>query len=158
MKTIPVRDLRNEYGRVLREVEEDGETYTITNHGRAVAQISPVPQAAGPREGVPLGEAFGQLSAAMTTSDIDALKADLDQARWEPRDPFTEKVLRDAGLDVAAADEVERIHREHLGQERFGHERMDAGSKEVIARESEQFAADQAQFSTGRTISVEGNG
>ena len=40
MKTIAHRQLRNESGRILRDVQQ-GETYRITNHGEVVAILSP---------------------------------------------------------------------------------------------------------------------
>lgn len=40
-RTIPHRELRNNSSAILREVEA-GETFTITNHGKPVAVLSPV--------------------------------------------------------------------------------------------------------------------
>ena len=39
--TIAHRELRNQSGEVLRAVEA-GESFTVTNHGRAVARLIPV--------------------------------------------------------------------------------------------------------------------
>lgn len=41
MATISHREMRNNSAEVLRRVEA-GETITVTNHGRAVARLSPV--------------------------------------------------------------------------------------------------------------------
>ena len=87
VKAIPVRDLRNEYGRILNEVEENDESYTITNHGRVVAQIVPPPRETGPREGVPLADVTG-LAGPFDPTRIESLKADLAAANWESEDPF----------------------------------------------------------------------
>ena len=40
-KTISHRELRNESGRILREVQQ-GETFVITNNGQPVAEIVPM--------------------------------------------------------------------------------------------------------------------
>jgi prevent-host-death family protein len=41
MRTIPQRELRNDIGRILREVEA-GETIEVTVDGRPVARIIPI--------------------------------------------------------------------------------------------------------------------
>jgi prevent-host-death family protein len=67
VKTITARELRNEYARILRELEDAGEGYTITNHGRPVARITPiapVPDRLRAFSGVPLSAAAGLNSAA----------------------------------------------------------------------------------------------
>ena len=71
MKTITARELRNEYARILRELEDAGEGYTITNHGRPVARITsiaPVPDRLRAFSGVPLNAA-ASLNAAAGTFD-----------------------------------------------------------------------------------------
>ncbi len=42
-RTIPLRELRNDVSRVLREVDE-GRTIRVTVRGRPVADLVPVPQ------------------------------------------------------------------------------------------------------------------
>lgn len=51
-RTIPQRELRNDIGKVLREVER-GRTIRVTVDGRPVADLVPVPQR---RAAVPWGE------------------------------------------------------------------------------------------------------
>ena len=41
-RTIPQRELRNQIGKVLREVEEEGKTIRVTVDGRPVADLVPV--------------------------------------------------------------------------------------------------------------------
>ena len=53
MRTIPQRELRNQIGRVLREVEA-GERVRITVAGRPVADLVPI--GSGPRRFVPAAE------------------------------------------------------------------------------------------------------
>ncbi|WP_328293834.1 type II toxin-antitoxin system prevent-host-death family antitoxin [Kineococcus sp. NBC_00420] len=67
MKTITARELRNEYARILRELEDAGEGYTITNHGRPVAHITPiapVPDRLRAFSGIPLSAAASLNAAA----------------------------------------------------------------------------------------------
>lgn len=84
-QAIPVRSLRNEYGRILREVAT-GESFTITNDGVPVATIGPyVPTTpTGPREGVPVSELRELLRVAprMTPQERADLDADLAEADW----------------------------------------------------------------------------
>jgi antitoxin (DNA-binding transcriptional repressor) of toxin-antitoxin stability system len=87
VKTIPVRELRNEYGRILKEIEETGESYVITNHGHVVAQIGPPPQPTGPREGVPVRDLAG-LPGTLTTEAAEDLRRDLAEADWAAEDPW----------------------------------------------------------------------
>ncbi|WP_432484967.1 type II toxin-antitoxin system Phd/YefM family antitoxin [Kineococcus esterisolvens] len=79
MKTVPVRDVRNHYAQIMREVQ-DGETFTVTIEGRPVATISPYspPRPAGPQTWVPVGEVVGALSH-LRPGLADRLRADLDE-------------------------------------------------------------------------------
>jgi prevent-host-death family protein len=43
-RTIPQRELRNDIGKVLREVEEGSKTIRVTVDGRPVADLVPVSQ------------------------------------------------------------------------------------------------------------------
>ncbi len=42
-REIPVRELRNDVSRILREVEQ-GQSFTVTSRGRPVARVVPTPQ------------------------------------------------------------------------------------------------------------------
>jgi len=88
MQSIHARELRNEYARVLREVEA-GESFTITNQGRPVAQIAPVPVGgAGPRDSVPFGEIAGALDY-LGPAKADELRQQMDEMfDTELEDPF----------------------------------------------------------------------
>lgn len=46
---IPVRELRNDVSRILREVE-GGASFTVTSRGRPVARVVPLPQTWVPGE------------------------------------------------------------------------------------------------------------
>jgi prevent-host-death family protein len=82
MKTIAQRELRNQIGRVLREVEA-GERVRITVNGRPVADLVPIGQTRRtfvPREEVlkmireaPLDANFAADVAAVTGGTIDEL-------------------------------------------------------------------------------------
>ena len=45
-RTIPATDAAKNFGRLVDRVREEGATYVIERHGRAVAQIGPVSPAA----------------------------------------------------------------------------------------------------------------
>ena len=40
-KTISAAEANRQFSRVLREVREEGTTYTVTSHGEPVARITP---------------------------------------------------------------------------------------------------------------------
>jgi prevent-host-death family protein len=40
-KTISAAEANRQFSRVLREVREEGATYTVTSHGEPVARITP---------------------------------------------------------------------------------------------------------------------
>jgi prevent-host-death family protein len=42
MKTLGVRELTERIKEILRMVEEDGETFEVTNHGEVIARLVPV--------------------------------------------------------------------------------------------------------------------
>ncbi|WP_432509141.1 type II toxin-antitoxin system Phd/YefM family antitoxin [Kineococcus auxinigenes] len=102
MRTITARELRNEYARILRELEDAGEGYTITNHGRPVARITPiapVPDRLRAFSGVPLSAAAGLNSAAgpfdhdrfdrQVAATLDPVARDPYAGRDEPDDGTT---------------------------------------------------------------------
>ena len=52
-RTIPLRELRNDVSAILRAVESEGETFTITVRGKPVARLMPFTEEPGPRRFVP---------------------------------------------------------------------------------------------------------
>jgi len=74
-RTIPQRELRNNVGAILRDVEA-GATFTVTVRGRAVAQLGPVTDAE-PRLDVDRDRIRRILSMPL---DSKAFAADLDAA------------------------------------------------------------------------------
>ena len=70
MRTLGIRELRDTMSEVLRAVEEEGAVIEVTNHGRVVARLVPVPRPQlAPEE-------IDELIAA-----IDSVAAELG-ARW----------------------------------------------------------------------------
>jgi prevent-host-death family protein len=47
-RTIPLRELRNDVSAILRAVEQEGATFTITVRGRPVARLGPATEGFGP--------------------------------------------------------------------------------------------------------------
>jgi prevent-host-death family protein len=52
-RTIPLRELRNDISAILRAVEQEGATFTITVRGKPVARLTPATEQPGPRRFVP---------------------------------------------------------------------------------------------------------
>lgn len=76
-KTITHRELRNDSGRILREVQE-GQTFIITNNGEPVAALQPIEPnpLAGVRHDPPKqGARFANIVAEAGDSDQTALEA-----------------------------------------------------------------------------------
>jgi prevent-host-death family protein len=71
MRTVSVRDLRNQGGRVLKRVAR-GETVTITLDGEPVAELRPLPRA-----GL-LAAELVECYRHLPPMDPAALRADLD--------------------------------------------------------------------------------
>ncbi|HWR98486.1 MAG TPA: type II toxin-antitoxin system prevent-host-death family antitoxin [Candidatus Methanoperedens sp.] len=70
MKSVGIRELKENAGKVLRGVREAQEAVEITYHGRAIARIVPVPPSkAEPRR------------LAKIWSDLDRLSEEIG-ARW----------------------------------------------------------------------------
>ncbi len=75
-RSITQRELRNDSGRVLREVQA-GHTITVTRNGMPVAELRPVP----PRRFVPravladAAERAPRVDAARLRADLDAVVA-----------------------------------------------------------------------------------
>jgi len=42
METIGIRELKTHASEILKRVREDGATYTVTHHGRAIARLTPI--------------------------------------------------------------------------------------------------------------------
>lgn len=86
MRTIGVRELRQHASRYLREVER-GETIEVTDRGRPVALLTPVPS-----EG-PLGQLAASGRLVMATGDLSELGEPLAPA---PGVPVPSRALADA--------------------------------------------------------------
>jgi prevent-host-death family protein len=52
-KVIPLRELRNDISAILRAVEQDGATFSVTVRGKPVARLIPTREEPGPRRFVP---------------------------------------------------------------------------------------------------------
>lgn len=78
-----MRELRNDSGRVLKEVSE-GESFTITSNGHPVAELSPHHPTRAPRRFVPLGDLVGGWS--------DLPEVDAGQWVADARDEITDEV------------------------------------------------------------------
>ena len=65
MRTLGIRELRDNISEVLREVEEEGEIIEVTNHGRVVARLVPV------------------LRPQLAHSEIEEIIADIDRVAAE---------------------------------------------------------------------------
>lgn len=91
MREIPQRELRNDIGRVLREVAA-GETIRVTVRGKPVADLVPVTDRPAPRRFVPwheVVEAFRHVR--LSDDERAAFLSDIDEATdEEPRDPFAD--------------------------------------------------------------------
>jgi prevent-host-death family protein len=83
-RTIPQRDLRNNIAAILREAEA-GTVFTVTVHGRPVAQLGPPAAPNGPLTDVDRETILRILALAI---DGDALAADLDAAEAPLGDPW----------------------------------------------------------------------
>jgi prevent-host-death family protein len=70
MRSIGVRELRQNTSRVLRQVREKGEQIEVTYRGRAVARLIPISR-----------PAVGRRDSAGVWSDLDKLAAEIG-ARW----------------------------------------------------------------------------
>jgi prevent-host-death family protein len=74
---VGVRELRQRASELLRLVER-GESFEITDRGRPVALLSPLP------DGSPLERLRGPGAIDAATGDLDDLPAPLDQRGSEP--------------------------------------------------------------------------
>ena len=78
MKTTTSTEAKARLNALLAEVAETGEPVTITNHGRAVAILSPA---------TPTPRRFGQLAGQLVIADdFDAPLDAADLALWEGRE------------------------------------------------------------------------
>jgi prevent-host-death family protein len=82
VEVIPAAEANRRFSELLRGVREEGKTFTITSHGRAVAQIRP------PDE----DEAQAARDAAW-----EALKARLSTSQGVEIKPWTREELYDRG-------------------------------------------------------------
>jgi prevent-host-death family protein len=74
MKTVTSTEAKAKLNALLAEVERTGVAVTITNHGRAVAVLSP----AHPRP-----RKFGQLPALVVPDNFDEPLPDAEIAAWQ---------------------------------------------------------------------------
>jgi prevent-host-death family protein len=74
VKTVTSTEAKAKLNALLAEVERTGMAVTITNHGRAVAVLSP----AHPRP-----RKFGQLPALVVPDDFDEPLPDAEIAAWQ---------------------------------------------------------------------------
>jgi prevent-host-death family protein len=74
MKTVTSTEAKAKLNALLAEVERTGLAVTITNHGRAVAVLSP----AHPRP-----RKFGQLPALVVPDNFDEPLPDAEIAAWQ---------------------------------------------------------------------------
>lgn len=89
MKTIRVRDLRNDYAQIIREIEA-GETFTVTSDGRPVASLTPYVAPDGPQTWVPAHRVIGALAHLDLPADFaERLRSDIaENFDDEISDPF----------------------------------------------------------------------
>ncbi len=87
MKTFDANELIEHIDEVLRMVEEEGETIEITNCGKVIAHLVPVPE---PQSSV-------ESAKRDVWADIDRLSAEIG-AHWSP--------------DVSAVDAVRDVRRD----------------------------------------------
>lgn len=89
MTTISARELRNDYARVLRDVE-GGADVTVTSHGRPVAKIVPLrPDGARRPTVVPFEQVAGALAHLWADTGEDDVRGDMDaHLDTEVSDPF----------------------------------------------------------------------
>jgi antitoxin (DNA-binding transcriptional repressor) of toxin-antitoxin stability system len=88
MKTLDVGELIDNIDEVLRMVEEEGETFEITNHGEVIAHLVPVPE---PQSSV-------ESAKRDVWADIDRLSAEIG-AYWSP-DVSAVEAVRDVRRDL----------------------------------------------------------
>lgn len=79
-KTIAHRELRNRSAEILRQVQS-GESFVVTNHGEAVALLSPVESGLAPR--IQRARVAGGFSSLHRVRIEEPLQAVLDALRDE---------------------------------------------------------------------------
>jgi len=67
MKTVNLRDANQQFSKLVRQVQESGETFVVVRNGEPAAQLGPVQEKSGKR--------------ALTAAQQKALKALLHAAR-----------------------------------------------------------------------------
>ncbi len=87
MKTFDANELIEHIDEVMRMVEEEGETFEITNHGKVIAHLVPVPES----------QSSVESAKRDVWADIDRLSAEIG-AHWSP--------------DVSAVDAVSDVRRD----------------------------------------------
>lgn len=102
MKTITVREFRNDSGRVLKEVSE-GQSFTITSNGHPVADLYPHHAAQGPRRFVPLVELIGALSDLPVVDASQWLADAREGIDQEVDDPWERRAAREQVGEAASS-------------------------------------------------------
>lgn len=83
MEQIGIRELKAQTSEILRRVREDGDSFEITYHGRAIARVVPIAGRSAP----PLADfwkEWDQLSQAISSawpSDVSAVDAIREERR-----------------------------------------------------------------------------
>jgi prevent-host-death family protein len=86
MRAVGVRELRTHISEILRQVEENGETVAVTNHGTVVAHLVPVRR-------------------PPTAEEVSAIFAELDRVAAEigaylPEDADAVEMVRDVRREL----------------------------------------------------------
>jgi len=84
MERVGIRDLKTSGSEILRSVRERGAVYEVTYHGRVVARIVPVHDAAEKRSDADFWTEWDQLAAEISAdwpADVSAVDAVREQRR-----------------------------------------------------------------------------
>ena len=81
MREVGVLEAKTHLSSLLDAVEKDGETVTITRHGKAVARLSPAPDREGPPRKTPAKELAARFKALRDR--IAAENPETERLTWE---------------------------------------------------------------------------
>jgi prevent-host-death family protein len=87
MEQLTVRDLRNRSAEALKRVNEEGVHYTVTSHGRPVAALVPLADAAEPVRWTAIGDVRERLTRAAADP---ALREELAHLREQTTDDLAD--------------------------------------------------------------------